>query len=59
MNTHNIGFSEEISKIISELSSNKHLICSSGDRDAQVRGLSETQSAAPCVLDKFLTDITE
>ena len=29
MSTHNIGFYEEISKIISELSSNTHLISSS------------------------------
>ena len=29
MSTHNIDFYEEISKIISELSSNMHLICSS------------------------------
>ena len=30
MSTHNIGFYEEISKIIPELSSNTHLISSSG-----------------------------
>ena len=30
MSTHNIGFYEEISKIISELSSNMHLISISG-----------------------------
>ena len=29
MSTHNIGFNEEISKIISELSSNRQFICSS------------------------------
>ena len=29
MSTHNIGFYEEISKIIPELSSNMHYICSS------------------------------
>ena len=31
MNTHNIGFYEEISKIIPKLSSNTHLISSSDD----------------------------
>ena len=29
MSTHNIGFSEEITKLIFQLSSNMHLICSS------------------------------
>ena len=32
MSTHNIGFYEEISKTISELSSNTHFICSSDQR---------------------------
>ena len=31
MSTHNIGFYEEISKIIFELSSNTHLNSSAGD----------------------------
>ena len=30
MSTHNIGFNEEMRKIIFQLSSNMHLICSSG-----------------------------
>ena len=30
MSTHNIGFNEEISKIITQLSSNTHLISSAG-----------------------------
>ena len=29
MSTHNLGFHEEISKIIFQLSSNVHLVCSS------------------------------
>ena len=31
MSIHNIGFNEELTKIISELLSNTHLICSSGN----------------------------
>ena len=30
MSTHNIGFYEEMAKVIFELSSNTHFICSSG-----------------------------
>ena len=30
MSTHNIGFYKEMAKVIVHLSSNKHLICSSG-----------------------------
>ena len=32
MSTHNIGFYEELTKIIFELSSNTHLISSAGSR---------------------------
>ena len=39
MSTHNIGFYEEMAKIIFQLSSNTHLICSS-------EGLQESQFMA-------------
>ena len=50
MSTNNIGFYEEISKIIFEISSNTHLISSAGfQRNAKIQALTALQSRLICL----------
>ena len=65
MSTHNIGFYEEISKIISELSSNTHLICSSVDvgkhfiKDLHTKVNPNLHRICRILIDTFSTDSME
>ena len=55
MSTHNIGFNEEISKIISKLSSNTHLICSGPSGNMFPRNRKNTNNVTLAHIDETRT----